>query len=130
MPNEATHRSQAEHNERLARGLILLSPPFTDWAVTACFYAALHLVDSYFARLGSHPSTHGRREREIRNHLPRIEHHYLRLKQYSLDARYQGVQMTPATAFQPTFVENLINTDLEAIKNYVRILLMNVKKYS
>jgi hypothetical protein len=90
-----------------------------DWAVTTCFYAALHLVDSYLARLGIHPHTHVKREGWIQRRLPYIRPNYWQLKHYSLRARYEGVQMTPATAFQSAFVENLITTELEAIKNYI-----------
>jgi len=119
MPHETIHRLQAEQNERLSRGLVLLSPQCMDWSVTACFYAALHLVDSYLARQGIHPHTHMERERWIQQRLPRILRNYLLLKRYSLRARYEGVQMTPATAFQPAFVENLITTELETIRNYI-----------
>ena len=119
MPNEIIHRMQTEQNERLARGLVLLSPQLMDWAVTACFYAALHLVDSYLARLGIHPRTHVEREDLVQRRLPHIRRNYLRLKHYSLHARYQGAHMNPATAFQPAFVENLIATELEAIRNYI-----------
>lgn len=34
MPSERIHRMQAERNERLARGLVLLSPQLMDWEVT------------------------------------------------------------------------------------------------
>ena len=34
MPSERIHRLQAEQNERLARGLVLLSPQLMDWGVT------------------------------------------------------------------------------------------------
>jgi hypothetical protein len=110
---------QTEQNERLARGLVLLSPQLMDWAVTVCFYAALHLVDSYLARLGIYPRTHVEREGLVQRRLPYIRRNYLRLKHYSLHARYQGAHMKPATAFQPAFVENPLATELEAIRNYI-----------
>ena len=119
MPNEIIHIMQAEQNERLARGLVLLSSQLMDWAVTACFYAALHIVDSYLARLGIHPRTHKEREDLVQRRFPHIRRNYWRLKRYSLRARYYGAQMNPATAFQPTFVENLIATELETIRNYI-----------
>jgi len=119
MPSEVIHQLQAEQNERLSQGLILLSPLFMDWAVTACFYAALHVVDSYFARLGIHPHNHVERERLIQRRLRPIRRDYWRLKRHSLRARYEGAQMNPATAFQPAFVENLITNELEAIKSYI-----------
>jgi len=119
VPNEIIHIMQAEQNERLARGLVLLSPQLMDWAVTACFYAVLHIVDSYLASLGIHPRTHEEREDLVQRRLPYIRRNYWRLKHYSIHARYQGAQMNPATAFQPAFVENLLATELEAIKNYI-----------
>jgi len=119
MPGERIHRMQAEQNERLARGLVLLSPQLMDWGVTACFYAALHLVDSYLARVGIHPENHEEREDWIRRWLRPIRSEYRALKRRSIRARYDALQMNPATAFQPAFVENLIATELEAIKNYI-----------
>lgn len=118
MPNERTHRMQAEQNERLARGLVLLSPQLMDWGITACFYVALHLVDAYLARLGIHPGNHAEREDWIHRRLRTIFGDYRKLKQLSIRARYDAFQMTPATAFQPAFVENLLATELEAIRNY------------
>jgi len=76
MPNEITHRRQAEQNERLARGLILLSPQLMDWGVTACFYTALHLVDAYLARGNIHPRNHAEREDWIRRQLRPIRGNY------------------------------------------------------
>jgi len=97
----------------------LLSPQLMDWGVTACFYAALHLVDSYLARVGIHPENHEEREDWIRHWLRPIRSEYRALKRRSIRARYDALQMNPATAFQPIFVENLINTELTAIRNYI-----------
>jgi len=119
VPNEIIHRMQAEQNERLARGLVLLSPQFLDWGVTACFYAAIHLVDSYLARYNIHPRNHTEREELIQRQFRPIRRDYWRLKHHSIRARYQGAQMNPATAFQPAFVENLLANELEAIRNYI-----------
>ena len=119
MPGERIHKMQAEQNERLARGLVLLSPQLMDWGVTACFYAALHLVDGYLARFGIHPENHEEREDWIRLRLRPIRSAYRVLKRRSIRARYDAFQMNPATAFQPAFVENLLATELEAIKNYI-----------
>jgi hypothetical protein len=110
---------QAEQNERLARGLVLLSSQLMDWGVTACFYAALHLVDSYLARVGIHPENHEEREDWIRRWLRPIRSEYRALKRRSIRARYDALQMNPATAFQPAFVENLLATELETIRNYI-----------
>ena len=119
MPDETTHRLQAEQNERLSRGLVLLSPQSRDWAVTSCFYAALHWVDGYLARNGIHPGNHVERERWVQRRLLPIRRSYWRLKHYSLHARYEGAQVTPTTVFQPAFVESLIATELGTIKDYI-----------
>ncbi len=44
MPSEQSHREQAEYNEQAAASIRDTSP---DWAVTMCFYAALHWVEWY-----------------------------------------------------------------------------------
>lgn len=44
MPSEQSHRQQAEYNEEAALSIKDTSP---DWAVTMCFYAALHWVEWY-----------------------------------------------------------------------------------
>ena len=119
MLNETTHQRQAEQNERLARALILLSPHLMDWAITACFYAALHHVDGYLARFGIQPRNHQERENWILLRLPPIFREYRDLKRFSIRARYDAFQMNPATTFQPAFVENLLTTELEAIRNYI-----------
>lgn len=44
MPSKQSHREQAEYNEEAALSIRDTSP---DWAVTMCFYAALHWVEWY-----------------------------------------------------------------------------------
>lgn len=44
MPSEQSHREQAEYNEEAA---LSIRDTFPDWAVTMCFYAALHWVECY-----------------------------------------------------------------------------------
>jgi hypothetical protein len=44
MPSEQSHREQAEYNEEAALSIKDTAP---DWAVTMCFYAALHWVRWY-----------------------------------------------------------------------------------
>jgi len=88
MPSERIHRLQAEQNERIAKGLVLLSPQLMDWAVTACFYTAVHLIDCYLSRFGIHPRTHIEREGWIQRRFFPIRRNYWRLKRYSLRSRY------------------------------------------
>ena len=65
MPSEQSHREQAEYNEQAAASIRDTSP---DWAVTMCFYAALHWVEWYAKVRGddldrqyqNYPSPHDR----------------------------------------------------------------------
>jgi hypothetical protein len=41
MPQDFVHQSQAEHNEKAAN---FVKNAYPDWAVTMCFYAAIHWV--------------------------------------------------------------------------------------
>lgn len=44
MPSKQSHREQAEYNEEAA---VSIRDTYPDWAVTMCFYAALHWVAGY-----------------------------------------------------------------------------------
>lgn len=44
MAELSIHILQASHNEKLAE--FLLDKPFFDWAITACFYSAIHLFEA------------------------------------------------------------------------------------
>jgi hypothetical protein len=65
MPSKQSHREQAEYNEEAALSIRDTSP---DWAVTMCFYAALHWVEWYAKVRGdelarqyqNYPSPHDR----------------------------------------------------------------------
>ncbi len=59
MPERVYHRRKAQYNTKVAAHL-REHTPYIDWAVTATFYAALHLVDSMLA---------------VTAHLPKDEQH-------------------------------------------------------
>ncbi|MCC3413185.1 MULTISPECIES: hypothetical protein [unclassified Microcoleus] len=44
MPSEQSHREQAKNNEEAA---LSIRDTFPDWAVTMCFYSALHCIEAY-----------------------------------------------------------------------------------
>ena len=48
MPDLITHIGQAVHNERCARFILGQNSDYRDWAITAAFYAAVHLVEACF----------------------------------------------------------------------------------
>lgn len=89
MPDLAEHLLQARHNEEffgsIDRGL------YSDWAIIALYYAALHYIDAFLATVRIlDPGGHAVRDPEIRQRpeLQPISHHYFRLKNRSQSARY------------------------------------------
>lgn len=93
MPNSATHRRQALHNEALLAAFDTETTPFRDWMVIAIFYAALHHIESYLATKNVHLHTHLGRENLIWavHELRPIYDDYRRLKHRSELARYDAV---------------------------------------
>jgi hypothetical protein len=49
VPSLVTHISQANHNEDCANLLLSTAPRYRDWAITAAFYAAVHLAEAAFS---------------------------------------------------------------------------------
>ncbi len=95
MPDVRTHRLQAVHNRQVSEAL--LSTGYCDWAVTACFYSALHQVDAVLASsrvvaIAYHPTKHEVRETTI-SRLTIFPQHvydaYMKLKHGSEEARYR-----------------------------------------
>jgi hypothetical protein len=89
MPNVADHILQARHNEDFYRATD--KNAYSDWAMTAVYYAALQYVDAYLARIGMiDPGGHDVRDQELhrRPELRPIINSYFRLKSRSRSARY------------------------------------------
>ncbi len=103
MPNEHSHREQAGYNEEAAVTIRDTSP---DWAVTMCFYAALHWVEWYAKVQGDdleqqyqgRPSPHDRLFDYVRDIAAtlrdrELEKAYKNLKNASQTARYlEGIR--------------------------------------
>ncbi len=94
MPDQPAHLRQARHNHDLIAALDPATTPFLDWVVTGAFYAALHLVEAWFASRGFHFMSHAERDdwvskvKELRQTVwPR----YKELEFQSQRARYQCV---------------------------------------
>lgn len=98
MPSEQSHRQQSEYNKEAADSIRDTSP---DWAVTMCFYAALHWVAWYAKIKGEdleiiypgRPSPHDRLFDYVRDLAATqrdrdLEKAYKNLKEASQKARY------------------------------------------
>jgi hypothetical protein len=95
MPTTQQHIIQSERNEALFQQLS--NGPYTDWAITALFYAALHLIDAWLPA-PSRPRRHVARIREIAAtpRLAVVELDYQELKDRSEDGRYNCARFTTA----------------------------------
>jgi len=91
MPSPEAHRKQARHNQEVASQLEAVA---LDWAITAYFYAAAHLVRAYLAEHGYSFRTHGDVDKHLRevvnNKLlsPAAYQAYVNLYRNGLRARY------------------------------------------
>ncbi|MEM9153737.1 MAG: hypothetical protein AAGB13_01700 [Cyanobacteria bacterium P01_F01_bin.33] len=56
MADSTLHAQQSESNKNAAS---YVRKDFPDWAVTICFYAALHLIESYAANNGDDINRYG-----------------------------------------------------------------------
>jgi uncharacterized protein (UPF0332 family) len=111
MPEVEKHLRQAAHNLRVAEELEGIA---LDWAVTAYFYVAAHVVRAYLSQRGDNFSSH----KGLRNRLEKLVKNgdldqtiltdYLTLLDTSIEARYNCVP-----------VDNF-NDDLPKVKELLR----------
>ena len=89
MATAAEHLAQSERNAAVAQQLAESAD--YDWAVTALFYASLHLVQAYLLRRGIRVQTHGQRIRQMMSlaELEPIVDSYRVLQTHSENARYE-----------------------------------------
>lgn len=79
---------QSNHNARFSRYLERDTPLYRDWEITALFYSALHIVESYLSKTAGEVKSHTARRDLIRDHLGDISNEYRKLKELSGKARY------------------------------------------
>ena len=95
MPTTDEFLAQAERNERFAEAASSLAERFTEWEVTALFYAALHYVNAFLKSQDLEPQTHHARGRLVQRHTEAWdEYHSLYVS--SVVARYGLKRYTPA----------------------------------
>lgn len=119
MAIKKTHIEQGKHNEQLFD--YLENTPYSDWRVTATFYAALHYVDAYFHSLNPpiHCRIHPDRDNRVAT-LPGtqpIYSEYRNLKDLSEAARYAGRKFTPAE------IKTDVTPSLQKIKKQLKQFL-------
>jgi hypothetical protein len=88
---QPAHQRKAEHNMVFSEDVTGLAGDYKDWQIIAIFYAAMHLVQGYFAAKSSlYPQTHQDRDHAIADdvRLRVIYFQYRELKTASLHSRY------------------------------------------
>jgi hypothetical protein len=114
MPNLEDHILQARHNENFYQ--VTDKNAFSDWAMTAIFYAALHYIDAVLAKLGMvDPGGHSVRDDQVhkRVELRPIANSYFRLKSRSRSARYYCM------SFRPQELQRCYDVELANIKQHI-----------
>ena len=116
MPSATEHLERARLNLAFAESIDLDGAHYLDWAVTAYFYAALHLIDALAAHVDNQtPADHRDRKEHFlsRWYLCGIKTDYLNLKTHSQDARYR---LYPFTRIR---IENVVVPLYQAIERHV-----------
>lgn len=120
MPTAEQHLQQAEHNKAFVQSFDLDTSPYLDWAVTAAFYTALHLVEWFLEMKG----LTGRRDHRLRDAyfarvsgLRSVYADYTELKFQSEAGRYDCAKFSSET------LENDLLPRLAQIETHIKSLL-------
>jgi len=126
MPAAPDHETQARHNEALVQ--FVINSPFTDWAATGIFYAAVHYIEAWLDRnFGEHSQNHSERYNHIRRRIADREffRRYSQLLNRSFFARYLDVRrpssatgLTPSQFFDQAELNRLLST-LQWLKSWL-----------
>ncbi len=134
MPETKYHLAKADHNKDVATHLEQSGQKYIDWAVTARFYTAMHLVDALLALMTAlpkdeqHPRKHvaaqnvqgnggAGRNQLVRKHMKPVSRKYLSLYDASRRSRYD-MEMLGEGAYQR------LCDQLDAVEKYVRMQLV------
>ncbi|HEY3315323.1 MAG TPA: hypothetical protein VGL40_08650 [Bacillota bacterium] len=131
MSDKGDHLTQAEHNEALASELTAVAPmKYKDWAVTVCFYAALHYVEAAVfprhcdkeaaaAKKGKHTYRVGVVEKKWGKPAGKL---YFRMRMASETARYLSNGGTPGGSFlSDAATLRFLNQDLKDLKAFLHV---------
>lgn len=108
------HIEKYKHNSDFVKfGISSNRGPYTDWEVTARFYASIHLIEAVLGKeLLLHSANHAERDRYMGDHqdlFPKeCAYKYATLKALARKARYETVEISDAEALKAqTCLEDL-----------------------
>lgn len=144
MADLISHINQANHNENCANFLIDTAPQFRDWAITAAFYAAVHLAEACFTTQRDIGHTESAPDRgDVEKHTYRREKvrllargaygSYKRLFDASFAVRYlersgSGIHTSAAQYYNVPAVRKLVKEHLPVVRTELeKSLNVNLK---
>lgn len=125
MADFIAHITQAKHNERCANYLLENAPEFRDWAITAAFYAAVHLVEACFTSRHDigHTETALDRAQDEEKHRYRAR----KVKELARGAYDSYKGLYEASSNVRYLTKPIEYYDQEAARKFVRKHLLNVR---
>ncbi|MBP8972983.1 MAG: hypothetical protein KBH93_03840 [Anaerolineae bacterium] len=125
MADLISHIEQARHNEECANFLLENAPEFRDWAITAAFYAAVHLVEACFTsrRDIGHTETARDRAQDEEKHRYRAR----KVRELARGAYDSYKDLYEASSNVRYLTKPIEYYDQEAAQKFVRKHLLNVR---
>jgi hypothetical protein len=133
MADLHTHVEQAAHNEKCARLILNTDADARDWAITATFYAALHLAEACFSQRSDILHTesapdrgnmdqHKYREERIRRIAPNAYKSYRKLSEASYFVRYLPARAPEGSVFALLYYTKndawrMLDVDLQTVRD-------------
>lgn len=115
MPKPKQHQDKADKNKKFLE--TVKTSEHLEWAATAAFYTALHLIEKLFAYDGTHYTTHTKRSVAVSLKHPKIVPAYNHLHNIAHLARYGTLESFRLT--KQDIQNQLIDTHLTFILSYV-----------
>lgn len=115
MPKPKQHQDKADKNRKFLESV--KTTEHLEWAATAAFYTALHLIEKLFAYDNAHYTSHGTRSVGISLKHPKIVSSYVHLHNVAHLARYGTLESFRLSASD--LQNQLIDVHLTSIVKYV-----------
>jgi hypothetical protein len=127
MGSQASHISQAKHNESLATRLNDGMMEYKDWILITLFYSAVHYVESVRATKGDHSANHAERSNFIRDSYKsnrNFRNAYKSLKDGAWEARYLHDDVSRTDCAKDYYDESDVHgllADLAFVKTILKV---------